>query len=45
MKTISEVIAELEEAKAKYGDIEVRYMNMPLNWLRKLGFESWIRFE
>lgn len=45
MKTISEVIAELEKAKAKYGDIEIRYMNMRLNWICKSDAEPWIRFE
>lgn len=45
MKTISEVIAELEKAKTKYGDIEVRYMNVRLNWLYKVDDEQWIRFE
>lgn len=45
--TIDELIAALEKIKADCGtgDIEVRYMSMPLHDLRKTSYESWYRFE
>lgn len=45
--TIDELIAMLEKIKADNGtgDIEVRYMNMPLHGLRKTSYEPWYRFE
>ena len=45
--TIDEIIAALEKIKAEHGtgDVEVRYMNMPLHDLRQTSFEPWVRFE
>lgn len=45
--TIDDLINALEKIKAERGtgDIEVRYMNIPLRDLRQTSYEQWIRFE
>lgn len=45
--TIDELIAALQKIKDERGtgDIEVRYMNMPLRDLRQTSYEQWVRFE
>ena len=45
--TIDEIIAALEKIKAEHGtgDVEVRYMNMPLRGLRQTSYEPWVRIE
>lgn len=44
---IAELVAALEKIKAEHGtgDIEVRYMNMPLRDLRRTSYEPRVRFE
>ena len=45
--TIDEIIAALEKIKAEHGtgNVEVRYMNMPLRDIRQTSYEQWVRFE
>ena len=45
--TIDEIIAALEKIKAEHGtgNVEVRYMNMPLHDIYQTSYEQWVRFE
>lgn len=46
---LSDLIRELQEVQETNGDIEVRYMNAPITWIRpepmKNWGEDWIRIE
>lgn len=43
--TIDELIKKLQEIKSEFGDVEIRYMNMPIRSIYKHSFENWIRIE
>lgn len=43
--TIDELIKKLQEIKSEFGDVEIRYMNMPIRCVYKHPFEKWFRIE